>query len=956
MLHHTATTTTSGDGSSSTADLPHSQGRTAAARAGWVQRRETFTRHSCERPLLTSSRLLFDSTHIEALAQQPLSTDTSQVTIDSNPRNTSKPMESEHARLHTQQHLLNHQSSSNSSSPADLESLAEKGKVHRNKSIQSTRITTKTASSQPDRFEGAPSITVLHSEPDDWFSCGTTRPMPFERSRTAVPLASLTRFDPQVRPNSQPSERSHNMHQPSVSRSSSSNRSLSSSSSCCDCGDSDEQLQRPIIRSRSDRLAFRPQLIATCDSPPTSGDSPRSLSVGSNDSTDDARLMPHHHQRPCRSLLCLLDSPCTRSVASSNRPQLRRATATAGSVDSSSSWSSDAFFQPQVGQSSSERLSSRSSLERSQTKPSKQSKSHQDIASTTTTKPAKPSKVTQARAVPRVLGRRQTIADRKLNANRKELSTSSATRLLTETSIDPSIDSEPELCYHQLDSSIERSFDSVEPVDMNNNRLSGQTAHLLRPSVGVERSHTVSANLRSMARSIGRLVGADTAHGNSTASSGKPDLNCSLDRSSTFDSLRSLESRTLPTEPRSKTSIGNSCSTTAAASGGLQRIRSLNPIRVLRPMRGLNALRSFGIARQRSLSAAELREERDDPSTDRMIRLSRTTQPPQPSQSNDLLSVGLSSIGGQCHSHPSLDSMRAPVQIVLDISFAFDQTARKLLVCLRQGQLYGLNPANNDPVQLQAKLSLLPGRREKCKSKLRTCQDGRVVFDQQFSWSRIRPESVAGLALHCSLEVIGGGAGFGGKSRVIGEQLLPFSICRPQLQQRRVQLHLDPPSVDTCQFEPDVGPTADQPETLDRLTLESRRRVQPIVTRSKTNRSSNALLPAGLFQWSGSNSALSSLDAAARPELLLGLAYNATTGRLQVSVVRGSQLHVRSGQKPPHSYVKCALLSCTGQELARGKTSVRRAQPNPLFKQTFAFQVINDVSFFLSLSWDSSTL
>ena len=44
---------------------------------------------------------------------------------------------------------------------------------------------------------------------------------------------------------------------------------------------------------------------------------------------------------------------------------------------------------------------------------------------------------------------------------------------------------------------------------------------------------------------------------------------------------------------------------------------------------------------------------------------------------------------------------------------------------------------------------------------------------------------------------------------------------------------------------------------------------------------------------------------------------------------------------PVHTdtYVKVTLMSPTGQELQRCKTSVRRGQPNPLFKETFMLQV-----------------
>lgn len=74
-------------------------------------------------------------------------------------------------------------------------------------------------------------------------------------------------------------------------------------------------------------------------------------------------------------------------------------------------------------------------------------------------------------------------------------------------------------------------------------------------------------------------------------------------------------------------------------------------------------------------------------------------------------------------------------------------------------------------------------------------------------------------------------------------------------------------------------------------------------------------------------------------EILLGLAYNGTTGRLSVEIIKGS--HFRSGNdtKPPDTYVKLTLVDFNGHEMGRAKTGLRRAQPNPLYKDTFIFQV-----------------
>ncbi|OPL21400.1 synaptotagmin-14 2 isoform, partial [Mytilus galloprovincialis] len=75
------------------------------------------------------------------------------------------------------------------------------------------------------------------------------------------------------------------------------------------------------------------------------------------------------------------------------------------------------------------------------------------------------------------------------------------------------------------------------------------------------------------------------------------------------------------------------------------------------------------------------------------------------------------------------------------------------------------------------------------------------------------------------------------------------------------------------------------------------------------------------------------------PELLLGLGYNGTTGRLTVEVIKGSNFRNMAMNRAPDTYAKLTLMSPTGQEITRSKTSVRRGQPNPLFKETFMFQV-----------------
>ncbi|TST98533.1 Synaptotagmin-14 [Bagarius yarrelli] len=89
------------------------------------------------------------------------------------------------------------------------------------------------------------------------------------------------------------------------------------------------------------------------------------------------------------------------------------------------------------------------------------------------------------------------------------------------------------------------------------------------------------------------------------------------------------------------------------------------------------------------------------------------------------------------------------------------------------------------------------------------------------------------------------------------------------------------------------------------------------------------------------------------PEILLGLVYNATTGRLSAEVIKGCHFKNVATNKPPNTYVKLTLLNSMGQEMSKCKTSLCRGQPNPTYRETFVFQValfqLSDVTLILSV-------
>ncbi|XP_041132201.1 synaptotagmin-16-like isoform X2 [Polyodon spathula] len=104
---------------------------------------------------------------------------------------------------------------------------------------------------------------------------------------------------------------------------------------------------------------------------------------------------------------------------------------------------------------------------------------------------------------------------------------------------------------------------------------------------------------------------------------------------------------------------------------------------------------------------------------------------------------------------------------------------------------------------------------------------------------------------------------------------------------------------------------------------------------------------------SDSASSTQSLSHRGVPELLVGLLYNATTGRLSIEVIKGSHFQNLALNRPPDTYVKLTLLNSVGQEISRCKTSIRRGQPNPIYKETFIFQValfqLSDVTLMISI-------
>ncbi|XP_055618715.1 synaptotagmin-14 [Toxorhynchites rutilus septentrionalis] len=266
---------------------------------------------------------------------------------------------------------------------------------------------------------------------------------------------------------------------------------------------------------------------------------------------------------------------------------------------------------------------------------------------------------------------------------------------------------------------------------------------------------------------------------------------------------------------------------------------------------------------------------------------------------------------------------------VLEISLLYDAPMRKMTVHVLQARgipsrssgsnsqppVSGSNPtevaanakSSQTTTHTQVRLLMLPSKKQKHKTKIRSGENPQ--FMESFLLHRVNPEEVNSMGLRIRVY----GCERMRRERLIGEAIVSFA---------NIDLEL---------------------ETNLWLPLEPR-------ANSTNNGSTSDLLSLARSDSTGSTT---SMQHGGVPELLLGLGYNGTTGRLTVEIVKGSQFRNLALNKVPDTYVKLCLVNSMGQEMARAKTSTRRGQPNPLFKETFIFQValfqLNDVTLMVSV-------
>ncbi|XP_018579307.1 synaptotagmin-16 isoform X2 [Anoplophora glabripennis] len=228
----------------------------------------------------------------------------------------------------------------------------------------------------------------------------------------------------------------------------------------------------------------------------------------------------------------------------------------------------------------------------------------------------------------------------------------------------------------------------------------------------------------------------------------------------------------------------------------------------------------------------------------------------------------------------------------LEVALLYDAPMRKMTVHVLQARDIPSRD-RGQPTHTQVRLILLPSKKQKHKTKIRSGENPQYM--ESFLLHRVNPEDVNSMGIRLRLY----GCERMRRERLIGEAVVSFANINLELE-NNFWLNLEP-----------RANTALSGCTGDLMSL----------ARSDSTGSTHSMQHGGV------------------PELLLGLCYNATTGRLNVEVVKGSHFRNLALTRAPDTYVKLNLVSSTGQELAHSKTTVRRGQPNPLFKETFIFQV-----------------
>ncbi|KAI5939549.1 Synaptotagmin-14 [Manis javanica] len=242
----------------------------------------------------------------------------------------------------------------------------------------------------------------------------------------------------------------------------------------------------------------------------------------------------------------------------------------------------------------------------------------------------------------------------------------------------------------------------------------------------------------------------------------------------------------------------------------------------------------------------------------------------------------------------------------LDVTFDYDSQEQRLLVTVTAvTDIPAYNRTGGNSWQVH--LVLLPIKKQRAKTSI---QRGPCpVFTETFKFNHVESEMIGNYAVRFRLY----GVHRMKKEKIVGEKIF----------------------------------------YLTKLNLQGKMSLPVILEPSYNHSGCESQVSVSEMSCSESTSSCQSLEHGSVPEILIGLLYNATTGRLSAEVIKGSHFRNLAANRPPNTYVKLTLLNSMGQEMSKCKTSTRRGQPNPVYKETFVFQValfqLSDVTLILSV-------
>ncbi|KAF3700721.1 Synaptotagmin-16 Chr14Syt Synaptotagmin 14-like protein Synaptotagmin XIV-related protein [Channa argus] len=261
-------------------------------------------------------------------------------------------------------------------------------------------------------------------------------------------------------------------------------------------------------------------------------------------------------------------------------------------------------------------------------------------------------------------------------------------------------------------------------------------------------------------------------------------------------------------------------------------------------------------------------------------------------------------------SQPATSSPRTPISKCGDLvlSLEYHPDNEKVLVSVIAARDIP-DKARSGMDSWQVHMVLLPAKKQRHKTAV---QKGSLPhFNETFRFSRLEPSDLQVSAIRFRLYALGGRMS---RERMMGEKVLRLGGLNP-----------DGGTMETT------------------LVLEPRSNLKSV----------DSQLSLSAVSQSDSASSTQSLTHGGVPELLVGLSYNATTGRISVELIKGSHFRNLAINRAPDTYGRLTLLNSVGQEISRCKTSVRRGQPNPVYKETFVFQValfqLSDVTLLISI-------